>query len=175
MPPAVYAVLVWRRFGGIDLTGYVPHEALGQALAGGDAAAILAAPLVSLNMTSGALLANMYELTVGQAVLTAALGAAIALNAAALTRAMRARRVCAARAGGGAAAAGTGLLAATAAASTGIIGCFGSGAVGGALALAGLGAASAGAVAAWSPAVQALLAAGLAANWLRLRRAAAAG
>lgn len=164
MPPAVYAVLVWRRFGGIDLTGYVPHEALGQALAGGDAAAILAAPLVSLNMTSGALLANMYELTVGQAVLTAALGAAIALNAAALTRAMRARRVCAARAGGGAAAA-----------STGIMGCCGSGAVGGALALAGLGAASAGAVAAWSPAVQALLAAGLAANWLRLRRAAAAG
>ena len=79
-------------------------------------------------MTSGALLANMYELTVGQAVLTAALGAAIALNAAALTRAMRARRVCAARAGGAAAAAGTGLLAA-----------------------------------------------GLAANWLRLRRAAAAG
>lgn len=172
MPPAVYAVLVWRRFGGIDLSGYVPHEALGQALAGGDAAAILAAPLVSLNMTSGALLANMYELTVGQAVLTAALGAAIALNAAAL---MRARRVCAARAGGGAAAAGTGLLAATAAASTGIMGCCGSGAVGGALALAGLGAASAGAVAAWSPAVQALLAAGLAANWLRLRRAAAAG
>ena len=168
VPPVIYALLVLSRFGFLAISGYVPYEELRQAAASLDPAALLAAPVWSMNMTSGLLLSNMYELTVGQLLATLAMGAVIGLN---LVAYAAPRDVCGVGGGSGAAAAaGSGLLASVGAASTGIMGCCGSGVAGGVLALAGLGAGSAAALADWSMPVQLLLIAVLALNWLRLRR-----
>ncbi len=167
LPPLIYAYLVWRQFGFIELSGYVPYEELSQAVKSLDPLTILSAPVWSMNMTSGFLLSNMYTLTVGQFLLTLAMGLAIALN---LLAYLNLRNVCSVNGGFGAAgAAGTGLLATVGASSTGIMGCCGSGVAGGVLALAGASATSASALAQLSTPVQVLFVAGFAVNWLRLR------
>ena len=168
LPPLVYGLLVWLKFDFISLSSYVPHEELRQAAQ--DPFALLAAPLWSVNMTSGFLLSNMYSLTVGQFLLAVGMGLAMGMNFVAY---LGMRRLCAAGGGPGAAAAtGTGLLATLGASSTGIIGCCGSGLAGGVLTLAGLGAGSAAAIAEWSVPLQMLIVAGFAFNWLALRRRA---
>ena len=168
VPPLVYSYLVWRRFDFLDVSGYVPHEEARQVLTAGDFLGFLGAPVLSMNMTSGALLSNMYSLTVGQSILTVCLGAAIALN---LIAHLDLRRVCSIRGlHGTTAAAGSGLCATVAASSTSIMGCCGSGVAGGVLTLAGVGAGTASEIAGWSTPVQALFIAGFVLNWLRLRR-----
>jgi len=168
LPPSFYAYLVWRQFGFLKLSGYMPYEELLQALVAGDIAGLFKTPLWSMNMTSGFLLSNMYGLTVGQLILTLAMGVAIALNVIAH---VDLRRVCTARqAPGTATAAGSGLLATVGASSTGIMGCCGSGLGGGVLALAGIGANTANAIAGWSAPVQMAFIAGFVLQWIRLRR-----
>lgn len=167
LPPLVYGFLVWRQFDFVNPSGYIPYEEARQVLAGGDLLGFLGTPLLSMNMTSGALLANMYSLTFGQSILTIALGVAIALN---LIAHLDLRRVCRiAGLHGTTAAAGSGLLATVAASSTSIMGCCGSGVAGGVLTLAGIGAATASDIAGWSTPVQMLFIAGFVLNWLRLR------
>ena len=167
LPPLVYGFLVWRQFDFVDPSGYIPYEQARQVLAGGDLPAFLGAPLLSMNMTSGALLSNMYDLTIGQSILTVALGVAIALN---LIAHLDLRRVCRITGlHGTTAAAGSGLLATVAASSTSIMGCCGSGVAGGVLTMAGIGAGAASEIADWSTPVQVLFVAGFVANWLRLR------
>ena len=172
LPPLVYGFLVWRQFDFLALSGYVPYEEARQALAAGDLAGFLGTPALSMNMTSGALLANMYSLTFGQSILTLCLGTAIALN---LIAHLDLRRVCAVTGlHGTTAAAGSGLCATVAASSTSIMGCCGSGVAGGVLTLAGVGAGTAADIAGWSTPVQALFIAGFVLSWLRLRRKLAA-
>ena len=167
LPPVVYGFLVWRQFDFVDPSGYIPYEAARQALAGGDLAGFLGTPLLSMNMTSGALLSNMYDLTFGQSILTIALGVTIALN---LIAHLDLRRVCRVPGLHGAtAAAGSGLLATVAASSTSIMGCCGSGVAGGVLTMAGIGAGTASEIAGWSTPVQVLFIVGFVLNWLRLR------
>ena len=167
LPPLVYGFLVWRQFDFVDPSGYIPYEEARQALAGGDLTAFLGTPVLSMNMTSGALLSNMYSLTFGQSILTVALGAAIALN---LIAHLDLRRVCRVTGlHGTTAAAGSGLLATVAASSTSIMGCCGSGVAGGVLTMAGIGAGTASEIAGWSTPVQVLFIAGFVLNWLRLR------
>ena len=174
LPPLVYGFLVWRQFDFVDPSGYIPYEEARQALAGGDLPGFLGTPLLSMNMTSGALLSNMYDLTIGQAILTIALAVAIALN---LIAHLDLRRVCRVTGlHGTTAAAGSGLLATVAASSTSIMGCCGSGVAGGVLTMAGIGAGTASEIAGWSTPVQMLFIAGFVLNWLRLRgKLAAAG
>ena len=167
LPPLVYGLLVWRQFDFVDPSGYIPYEEARQAVAGGDLLGFLGTPLLSMNMTSGALLSSMYSLTFGQSILTVALGAAIALN---LIAHLDLRRVCRVTGlHGTTAAAGSGLLATVAASSTSIMGCCGSGVAGGVLTMAGIGAATASEIAGWSMPVQMLFIAGFVLNWLRLR------
>ena len=174
VPPLVYGYFVRRQFGFLDLSGYMPYEEARQALAGGDLLGFLATPLLAMNMTSGALLSNMYSLTFGQSILTVCLGTAIALN---LIAHLDLRRVCRVTGfHGTTAAAGSGLCATVAASSTSIMGCCGSGIAGGVLTLAGVGAGTAADIAGWSTPVQALFIIGIVLNWLRLRgRLTAAG
>ena len=125
LPPLVYGFLVWRQFDFVDPSGYIPHEEARQVLAGGNLLGFLGTPLLSMNMTSGALLSNMYSLTFGQSILTIVLGVAIALN---LIAHLDLRRVCRVTGlHGTTAAAGSGVLAMVAASSTSITGCCGSG------------------------------------------------
>ena len=167
LPPLVYGYLVWRQFGFLDLSSYMPYEEARQALAGGDLPGFLATPLLSMNMTSGALLSNMYSLTFGQSILTACLGTAIALN---LIAHLDLQRVCTATGlHGTTAAAGSGLCATVAASSTSIMGCCGSGVAGGVLTMVGIGANTASDIAGWSTLVQILFIVGFVLNWLRLR------
>ena len=148
LPPLVYGFLVWRQFDFVDPSGYIPHEEARQVLAGGDLLGFLGTPLLSMNMTSGALLSNMYSLTFGQSILTIALGVAIALN---LIAHLDLRRVCRVTGlHGTTAAAGSGVLATVAASSTSIMGCCGSGVAGGVLTMAGIGAGTASEIAGWS-------------------------
>ena len=173
LPPLVYGFLVWRQFDFVDPSGYIPHEEARQVLAGGDLLGFLGTPLLSMNMTSGALLSNMYSLTFGQSILTIALGIAIALN---LIVHLDLWRVCGVTGlHGTTAAAGSGVLATVAASSTSIMGCCGSGVAGGVLTMAGIGAGAASEIAGWSTPVQMLFIAGFFLNWLRLRGKLAAG
>lgn len=168
LPPLVYGFLVWRQFDFLALSGYMPYEEARQTLVGGDLLGFAGTPLLSMNMTSGALLSNMYDLTIGQSVLTVGLGVAIALN---LIAHLDLRQVCGVTGiHGTSAAAGTGLCATVAASSTSIMGCCGSGLAGGVLTMAGIGANTASDIAGWSIPVQTLFIAGFVLNWLRLRR-----
>ena len=168
LPPLVYGFLVWRQFDFLDLSGYVPYEEARQALAAGDLPGFLGTPVLSMNMTSGALLSNMYGLTIGQSILTVCLGTAIALN---LIVHLDLRRICrVAGLHGTTAAAGSGLFATVAASSTSIMGCCGSGVAGGVLTMAGVGTSTASEIAGWSAPVQTLFITGFVLNWLRLRR-----
>jgi len=129
LPFLVYGVLAWNRMGLFVPSGYMPLEALNAALGQGAIAAIWAAPVASLNATSGELVSAMYDVTVGSLVLALGLGLAVVLQA------LR-PRACTRAAGGWLA--GGGLLASIGAAPTVMLGCCGGGAAGAILALAGL-------------------------------------
>jgi len=167
VPPIVYAALVRWKFGMLAVSWYVPYEELEQALRSGSLPGIYGAPLWSANMTSGLITANMYTLTAGEMLLSAVLGIVIGMN---LLAAGRLRAACPARTGHAVAVAATSGLASTLAASgTGILGCCGPALSGGMLALAGLSATTAQAVASVSPAIQLALIVLLAVVWVRLR------
>lgn len=129
LPFLVYGVLAWNRMGLFVPSGYMPLEALNAALEQGPIAAIWAAPVASLNATSGELVSVMYDVTVGSLVLALALGLAVTLQG------LR-PRACNRAAGGWLA--GGGLLASIGGAPTVMLGCCGGGAAGAILALAGL-------------------------------------
>ena len=168
LPPLIYSLLVWRQFGFLKLSGYMPIEEVTQAFKAGDAVAIMMAPVISINMTSGELLASMYSLTVGQLLLSILLGNVLALN---ILAHIELRRICSVtKPHGTITAAGSGLFATVAASSTGIMGCCGSSFAGGVLALAGIGATTANAIAGWSTPVQILFIAGFIFNWFYLRQ-----
>ena len=168
LPPLIYGLLVWRQFGFLKLSGYMPIEEVAQAFRAGNAIAIMMAPVMSINMTSGELLASMYSLTVGQLLLSILLGIVLALN---ILAHIDLRRICSViKPHGTITAAGSGLFATVAASSTGIMGCCGSSFAGGVLALAGIGATTANAIAGWSTPVQILFIAGFTLNWFYLRQ-----
>ena len=168
LPPMIYGLLVWRQFGFLKLSGYVPVEEIAQAFRAGDGVAIMMAPVMSINMTSGELLASMYSLTVGQLLLSILLGVALALN---ILAHIELRRICSVvKPHGTITAAGSGLFATVAASSTGIMGCCGSSFAGGVLALAGIGATTANTIAGWSTPVQILFIAGFTLNWFYLQQ-----
>jgi len=167
LPPAIYGGLVWKQFGFLKISGFIPHEAFKAAWDDAGVSGILGASLISVNMTSGLLLANMFDLTLGQLFLSLVMGSVIAWN---MIAQLNLRRVCAFGGGSGAAtAAGSGVLATIGASSTGIMGCCGSGALGGVLALAGVGGNTAALLSQWSAVIQVLFIIGLAANGLRLK------
>jgi hypothetical protein len=173
LPPVIYALLAWRQAGFLNVTWYVPYEELAGALASGELRLILEASAISVNMTSGDILANMYQLTVEQMLLSVALGTAVGLT---LDAQLRLTRACAPAArGGSAAAAGSGLAATVAASSTGILGCCGSGLAGGVLALAGVTGAAAAYIAEYSYVVQLVLIAAFAFAYRRFARRLKAG
>ena len=169
LPPMIYAYLTYVKFGLFKPSYYIPYEALYAALRSGSVFEIWDASLVVVNMSSGLLLANMYSLTIGQLLLSFALGVSIGLNLAAHGML---RRSCAlsARRAETAGATGTGLAATVAASSTGIVGCCGSALGGGVLALTGISATTAIQIAAWSPYIQTGLIILFIANYIRLRR-----
>jgi hypothetical protein len=170
LPPLVYALLVRWKFGMLEVSWYVPYEELEMALRGGKLAEVYGAPLWSANMTSGLITANMFTLTVGELGLSVLLGLLIGMN---WIAAARLRRACPARTGQAMAVAATSGLASTLAASgTGILGCCGPALSGGMLALAGLSATTAQAIASVSPAMQGALIAVLTLSWAWLRRRA---
>ena len=146
----------------------MPIEEVAQAFRAGNAVAIMMAPVMSINMTSGELLASMYSLTVGQLLLSILLGIVLALN---ILAHIDLRRICSViKPHSAITAAGSGLFATVAASSTGIMGCCGSSFAGGVLALAGIGATTANAIAGWSTPVQILFIAGFTLNWFHLRK-----
>lgn len=168
LPPVIYACLSYAQFGLFKPSYYLPYEELFDALRSADAEAILAAPVLSVNMTSGELLANMYSLTVGQLFLSVALGIVMGL---ALAAQLSFRKACSGGSvGGPAAAAGSGLMATLAASSTGILGCCGSALSGGILALAGVSAATASQIAEFSPLIQIVMIGFFAFAYVRLSR-----
>jgi len=167
LPPAIYGGLVWKQFGLLKISGFIPHEAFKAAWNDSGVPGILGASLISTNMTSGELLANMFDLTLGQFFLSLLMGSVIAWN---IIMHLNLRRVCAVGGGSGAAtAAGSGMLATIGASSTGIMGCCGTGALGGVLALTGVGASTAAQLSQWSAVIQLMFIAGLALNGLRLK------
>ncbi len=146
----------------------LPYEELFGALRSADAEAIISAPILSVNMTSGELLANMYTLTVDQLVLSVALGIVLGL---AMAAQLSLRKACAmGSAGASAAAAGSGIAATLAASSTGILGCCGSALSGGVLALAGVSFTTASQIAEISPWIQIAMIAFFAFAYVRLSR-----
>ena len=163
----INAALVRWKFGMLDVSWYVPYEELEAALRSGKVVEIYGAPLWSANMTSGLITANMFTLTLGETLLSVLLGLVIGLNLAAMARL---RAACPLRTGHAVAVAATSGFASTLAASgTGILGCCGPALSGGMLALAGLSATTAQAVASVSPAVQGALILVLGVIWVRLR------
>ena len=137
LPPAIFGGLTYYRFGIFNPSYYVPHEELWAAATAGEVMALFNAPLLSANMTSGDLIANMYSITLGQYGLSIVLGTAMGL---AMAKQVHLLKVCSTGAvGGTAAATGSGLFATVAASSTGILGCCGSGLAGGVLTLLGVG------------------------------------
>jgi len=161
LPPAIYAGLVWKQFGFLKITGFMPYEALKAAALSADVAALFQAPLISVNMTSGHLLSNMFELTLGQFVLSMLMAYVIAANV--IVR-LDLGRACATDGGRGgtATAAGSGMLATVGASSTGIMGCCGTGIAGGVLSLAGVGANTAAQISEWSTPIQLVIIGGIA-------------
>jgi hypothetical protein len=135
-PPAIFGGLTYYRFGILAPSYFVPYEEFWAALTAGDIATLFTAPLLSINMTSGDILANMYSVTLGQYGLSIALGTAMGL---ALAKQFQLLRVCSTGTlGGTTAATGSGFFATVAASSTGILGCCGSGLAGGVLTLLGI-------------------------------------
>lgn len=152
VPPMIYGALSYYRFGVFNPSFYVPYEDFFASVATGDVLAIFAAPLLTVNMTSGEMLANMYSVTLGQYALSIALGIAMGLV---MAKQLYLYKACTVQTvGGTTTAAGSGLFATVAASSTGILGCCGSGLAGGVLTLIGLGSNTASQLAEISPLIQ---------------------
>jgi hypothetical protein len=168
LPPLVYAAAVYRKFAALDLSSYIPHEELVAALRSASPGAIFAAPLLSVDLTSKMMVASMFTLTLGQFLVSVSLGTLLGLNAAARLGLLSS---CPARNLSGLAAATTSGLASTVAAtSTGLLGCCGPALSGGVLALLGLSATTAQAIAKGSPFVEGALLLIFGLDYLRLRR-----
>ena len=155
LPLIMFAFLAYRQFGLFNPSYYIPYEEMLDAFGSGDLHAVFDAPIISVNVTSGLLLSNMFSLSVGQLLLSVALGVAMGLT---LDAQFSLRKVCKLKSvGGSAAAAGSGLVATLAASGTGILGCCGSGLTGGILALAGISSVTATQIAEVSPFIQVAL------------------
>lgn len=153
LPLVMYAFLAYRQFGLFNPSYFIPYEELLDAFGSGDLHAVFDAPIISVNVTSGLLLSNMFSLSVGQLLLSVALGSVMGLT---LDAQLSLRKVCDLKSvGSSAAAAGSGLAATLAASSTGILGCCGSGLTGGILLLAGVSSVTASQIAEVSPFIQA--------------------
>ena len=155
LPLIMFALLAYRQFGLFNPSYYIPYEEMLDAFGSGDLHAVFDAPIISMNVTSGLLLSNMFSLSVGQLLLSVALGVIMGLT---LDAQFSLRKVCKLKSVGGlAAAAGSGLVATLAASGTGILGCCGSGLTGGILALAGISSVTATQIAEVSPFIQVAL------------------
>ncbi len=168
LPLVIYAILAYRQFGLFNPSYFIPYEEMLDAFASGDLHAVFDAPLISVNVTSGLLLSNMFSLSVGQLLLSVALGVVMGLTLAAQ---LSLRKVCDSKSvGASAAATGSGLAATLAASGTGILGCCGSGLAGGILALAGVSSVTASQIAEVSPFIQGALIALFALAYLSFSR-----
>ena len=168
LPLVMYAFLAYRQFGLFNPSYFFPYEEMLDAFGSGGLHAVFDAPIISVNVTSGFLLSNMFSLSVGQLLLSVALGAVMGLT---LDAQLSLRKVCELKSvGGSAAAAGSGLAATLAASGTGILGCCGSGLTGGILALAGVSSVTATQIAEVSPFIQVALIALFALAYLRFSR-----
>ena len=137
IPPMVYGYLTYRQFEFFSITGYMPHEEMMAALRSGNLSAILGAPLISLNMTSGHLFSNVYIVSIGALAASLVLGTLTGLAIVARLRVQSADP--AAKAARAFAIAALGLVATIGASSAGLLGCHGgSGMSGGILAMTGL-------------------------------------
>ena len=155
LPLIMFAFLAYRQFGLFNPSYYIPYEEMLDAFGSGDLHAVFDAPIISVNVTSGLLLSNMFSLSVGQLLLSVALGVIMGLT---LDAQFSLRKVCKLKSvSGSAAAAGSGLVATLAASGTGILGCCGSGLTGGILALAGISSVTATQIAEVSPFIQVAL------------------
>ena len=155
LPLIMFALLAYRQFGLFNPSYYIPYEEMLDAFGSGYLHAVFDAPIISVNVTSGLLLSNMFSLSVGQLLLSVALGVIMGLT---LDAQFSLRKVCKLKSvGGSAAAAGSGLVATLAASGTGILGCCGSGLTGGILALAGISSVTATQIAEVSPFIQVAL------------------
>ena len=155
LPLIMFALLAYRQFGLFNPSYYIPYEEMLDAFGSGDLHAVFDAPIISVNVTSGLLLSNMFSLSVGQLLLSVALGVIMGLT---LDAQFSLRKDCKLKSvGGSAAAAGSGLVATLAASGTGILGCCGSGLTGGILALAGISSVTATQIAEVSPFIQVAL------------------
>lgn len=168
LPPVIYAYLSHHQFRLFNPTYFIPYEELLDAIRSGDPVSVLSAPVISVNMTSGLLLSNMYSLDIEQLLLSVGLGVVMGLT---LDAQLSLRKVCALNSvGGSAAAAGTGLVATLAASSTGILGCCGSALFGGIFVLAGVSSVTASQLAEVSPFIQLALIAVFALAYLRFSK-----
>ena len=168
LPLVMFAFLAYRQFGLFNPSYFIPYEEMLDAFGSGDLYAVFDAPIISVNVTSGLLLSSMFSLSVGQLLLSVALGVVMGLT---LDAQFSLRKVCGLKSvGGSAAAAGSGLVATLAASSTGILGCCGSGLTGGILALAGASSVTATQVAEVSPFIQVALIAFFVLAYLRFSR-----
>ncbi len=168
LPVVMFAFLAYRQFGLFNPSFYIPYEEMLYAFGSDDLHAIFDAPIISVNVTSGLLLSNMFSLSVGQLLLSVALGTIMGLT---LDAQYSLRRVCELKSvGGSAAAAGSGLVATLAASGTGILGCCGSGLSGGILALAGISSVTATQLAEVSPFIQGALIVFFALVYIRFSR-----
>jgi len=155
LPLVMYAFLAYRQFGLFNPSYFIPYEEMLDAFRFGDLHAVFDAPIISVNVTSGLLLSNMFSLSIGQLLLSVGLGVAMGLT---LDAQLSLRKVCELKSvRGSAAATGSGLAATLAASGTGILGCCGSGLTGGILALAGVSSVTASQIAEVSPFIQAAL------------------
>jgi len=168
LPLIMFALLAYRQFGLFNPSYYIPYEEMLDAFGSGDLHAVFDAPIISVNVTSGLLLSNMFSLSVGQLLLSVALGVIMGLT---LDAQFSLRKVCKLKSvGGSTAAAGSGLVATLAASGTGILGCCGSGLTGGILALAGISSVTATQIAEVSPFIQVALIAFFVLAYLRFSR-----
>ena len=167
LPLIMFALLAYRQFGLFNPSYYIPYEEMLDAFGSGDLHAVFDAPIISVNVTSGLLLSNMFSLSVGQLLLSVALGVIMGLT---LDAQFSLRKVCKLKSVGGLAAAGSGLVATLAASGTGILGCCGSGLTGGILALAGISSVTATQIAEVSPFIQVALIAFFVMAYLRFSR-----
>ena len=156
LPLIMFALLAYRQFGLFNPSYYIPYEEMLDAFGSGDLHAVFDAPIISVNVTSGLLLSNMFSLSVGQLLLSVALGVIMGLT---LDAQFSLRKVCKLKSvGGSAAAAGSGLVA------------CGSGLTGGILALAGISSVTATQIAEVSPFIQVALIAFFVLAYLRFSR-----
>ena len=80
LPLIMFALLAYRQFGLFNPSYYIPYEEMLDAFGSGDLHAVFDAPIISVNVTSGLLLSNMFSLSVGQLLLSVALGVIMGLT-----------------------------------------------------------------------------------------------